>query len=67
AHLINMRDYFKSELEQLAPLAEAGLIEIEPGAVQVTATGWYVVRAVAMTFDRYLQNDKLRERFSRII
>ncbi|HEY0855532.1 MAG TPA: oxygen-independent coproporphyrinogen III oxidase [Albitalea sp.] len=67
AHLINMRDYFKSELEQLAPLAEAGLVEIEPGAVQVTATGWYVVRAVAMTFDRYLQNDKLRERFSRII
>ncbi|HJV60743.1 MAG TPA: oxygen-independent coproporphyrinogen III oxidase [Albitalea sp.] len=67
AYLIKMREYFKSELEQLAPLAEAGLVEIEPGAVQVTATGWYVVRAVAMVFDRYLQNDKLRERFSRII
>ena len=46
---------------------EAGLVEIEPGAVQVTASGWYVVRAVAMAFDRALQNDKLRERFSRII
>jgi oxygen-independent coproporphyrinogen-3 oxidase len=33
----------------------------------VTATGWYVVRAVAMVFDRWLQGDKLRERFSRVI
>jgi oxygen-independent coproporphyrinogen-3 oxidase len=35
--------------------------------VQVTATGWYFVRAVAMVFDRHLRADKLRERFSRII
>ena len=67
AHLINMREYFARELEALQPMAEAGLLELEPGAVQVTATGWYVVRAVAMVFDRSLQNDKLRERFSRII
>jgi oxygen-independent coproporphyrinogen-3 oxidase len=67
AHLIKFREYFARELEQLAPLAEAGLVEMEEGALQVTATGWYVVRAIAMAFDRYLQNDKLRERFSRII
>jgi oxygen-independent coproporphyrinogen-3 oxidase len=67
AHLINMREYFARELEQLQPMAEAGLVELEPGAVQVTATGWYVVRAVAMVFDRSLQSDKVRERFSRII
>ena len=62
-----MREYFARELEQLQPMAEAGLVEFEPGAVQVTATGWYVVRAVAMVFDRYLQSDRQRERFSRII
>jgi oxygen-independent coproporphyrinogen-3 oxidase len=67
AHLIRMRDYFAGELERLAPLADAGLVEIERDAIQVTATGWYVVRAVAMVFDRYLQNDQVRERFSRII
>ena len=67
AHLIDMREYFAHELAQLQPMAEAGLVELEPGAVQVTASGWYVVRAVAMVFDRALQNDKLRERFSRII
>ena len=40
---------------------------MEPGAIQVTPAGWYVVRAVAMVFDRYLRNDQMRERFSRII
>jgi len=67
AHLVRVREYFASELEQLAPLAAAGLVELEDDAIQVTAAGWYVVRAVAMVFDRYLQTDKLRERFSRII
>lgn len=67
AHLVKFREVFASELEQLAPLAEAGLVELESGAIQVTATGWYIVRAVAMVFDRYLQSDKQRERFSRII
>jgi oxygen-independent coproporphyrinogen III oxidase len=67
AHGIKMREHFASELAQLAPLAEAGLVEIEPDAVQVTASGWYVVRAVAMLFDRHLQNDKPRERFSRVL
>ena len=67
AHLVKFREAFKSEIEQLAPLAEAGLVEIEPSAIQVTAAGWYVVRAVAMVFDRYLRTDQLRERFSRII
>ena len=27
-------------------------VEIVPGAIQVTATGWYVVRAVAMVLHR---------------
>jgi oxygen-independent coproporphyrinogen-3 oxidase len=67
AHLIKMREYFARELEALQPMAEAGLVEVGADAIQVTATGWYVVRAVAMVFDRWLQNDKLRERFSRII
>ena len=67
AHLIRMREYFAAELERLKPMAEAGLVELEPGAIQVTATGWYIVRAVAMVFDRALQTDQQRERFSRII
>jgi len=67
AHLVNFSDYFRSELAQLAPLCALGLLTVEPGAIQVTPAGWFFVRAVAMVFDRYLQADASRTRFSRII
>ena len=67
AHLIDMREYFARELQALQPMAEAGLVQLEPGAIQVSATGWFIVRAVAMVFDRWLQGDQQRERFSRVI
>jgi oxygen-independent coproporphyrinogen-3 oxidase len=67
AHLIKMKDYFASELAELAPLAEGGLVELSDDAIQVTASGWYFVRGVAMVFDKHLRADKVRERFSRII
>jgi oxygen-independent coproporphyrinogen III oxidase len=66
AHGIDTRETFAPELERLAAQAEQGLVTIEPRAIQVTPTGWYFVRAVAMVFDRYL-NAAQRERFSRII
>jgi oxygen-independent coproporphyrinogen-3 oxidase len=44
-----------------------GLVEVGEREIQVTATGWFFVRAVAMVFDRHLQADRVRERFSRII
>jgi oxygen-independent coproporphyrinogen-3 oxidase len=67
AHLIKMRDYFAAELASLQPLVEGGLVEVGDDAIQVTATGWFFVRGVAMAFDKHLQADKARERFSRII
>jgi oxygen-independent coproporphyrinogen III oxidase len=67
AHPVVVREYFARELAQLQPMADADLLVIEPGAVQVTATGWYVVRAVAMVFDGWLHTDPLRDRFSRIL
>jgi oxygen-independent coproporphyrinogen-3 oxidase len=35
--------------------------------VEVTATGWFLVRAIAMVFDKNLQVDLDRARFSKII
>jgi oxygen-independent coproporphyrinogen III oxidase len=67
AHLINFETYFHAELAQLAPMVERGLVVLEPGVIQVTPQGWFFVRAIAMQFDRHLQADKARERFSRII
>jgi len=67
AHLIDFRKHFSAELEQLRALESSGLVVLEPAAIQVTALGWYFIRSVAMVFDKYLQADRTRERFSRII
>ena len=43
------------------------MVVLDDSGIQVTAMGWYFVRAIAMVFDRYLQSDRNRARFSRII
>ncbi|MES2402184.1 MAG: oxygen-independent coproporphyrinogen III oxidase, partial [Pseudomonadota bacterium] len=67
AWLLDFRSYFAAEMEQLRDLADAGLVLLDESGIQVTAQGWFFVRAVAMVFDRYLQADRNRARFSRII
>jgi oxygen-independent coproporphyrinogen-3 oxidase len=65
--LIDFRTYFAPELEQLTEMAGQGLVTLGSDGVEVTDMGWYFVRGIAMVFDRYLQADKNRARFSRII
>jgi len=67
AYLISFNTYFAKELESLASLTNDGLVEVTDSSLQVTALGWYFVRGIAMLFDRYLQIDKTRATFSRII
>lgn len=67
AHLVNVAEYFKPELERMRELAEQGLVTVDADAIQVTPLGWFFVRAVAMVFDRYLQADRSRAKFSKII
>jgi oxygen-independent coproporphyrinogen-3 oxidase len=59
--------YFAKELAALRAMADAGLVELEARAVQVTVVGWFLVRAVAMVFDRHLQAAQDRRRFSKIV
>ncbi|MDO9002555.1 MAG: oxygen-independent coproporphyrinogen III oxidase [Aquabacterium sp.] len=67
AHLVKMHEVFAHEFEELKQLEKMGLVEVSDQDIQVTAMGWFFVRAVAMVFDRNLQADRVRERFSRII
>jgi oxygen-independent coproporphyrinogen-3 oxidase len=67
SYLVRFREHFAAELERLQPFVDAELAVVEPGAIQVTAAGWYVVRAIAMVFDRHIHLDRQRERFSRVI
>ncbi|MDO9159469.1 MAG: coproporphyrinogen III oxidase, partial [Burkholderiaceae bacterium] len=66
-HLIEFRSYFKRELEVLSDLQSHGLVTVSESGIRVTSAGWYLVRAIAMTFDRYLQVDQDRARFSKLI
>jgi oxygen-independent coproporphyrinogen-3 oxidase len=67
AHLLDFKSYFAKEMEALQTLAEQGLVVVDDSGIQVTEQGWFFVRAVAMGFDRNLQTDRTRARFSKII
>ena len=67
AYLVDFAHYFSQEMSALESLQEQGLVTLDSTGIQVTADGWFFVRAVAMVFDRYLQSDRTRAKFSRII
>ena len=67
AWLIDFKSYFKSEMTHLEALQSQGLVALSDAGIQVTPMGWFFVRGVAMSFDRYLQADANRTRFSKII
>ena len=67
AYAIEFRSYFAAEMATLEKLAEQGLVKLNENNIEVTATGWFFVRAVAMVFDRYLQTDRTTARFSKIL
>jgi oxygen-independent coproporphyrinogen III oxidase len=67
AWLLDFSEYFAPELAALREMAGTGLVTVDDCGIQVTPTGWYFVRGIAMVFDRYLQADRNRARFSRII
>jgi len=66
-HLIDCKSYFAAELDALRGLQTQGLVEISETGIQITEAGCLLVPAVVMVFDRYLQADRARARFSRII
>ena len=67
AHLIDFDRYFARELEDLAKLADDGLVEMDDEWIHVTPRGRLLVRAVCMVFDRYLREAQQRGRYSRVM
>jgi len=67
AWLVDFKKYFAAELTQLEGMQAQGLVQLSDTGIQVTGMGWFFVRGVAMVFDRYLQADRNRTRFSKII
>jgi oxygen-independent coproporphyrinogen-3 oxidase len=67
AWLIDFKTLFAKEMAQLQEMQAQGLVTLSAAGIQVTAIGWFLVRGVAMVFDRYVQADRNRSRFSKII
>ena len=67
AWLIDFKTLFAKEMTLLEELQTQGLVQIHQNGIQVTPTGWFFVRGVAMVFDRYVQADRNHSRFSKII
>ncbi len=67
AWVLDFKTYFAPEMERLRELENDGLVVLSDSGIEVTPEGRFVLRAVAMVFDRYLQTDLNRSRFSRII
>jgi oxygen-independent coproporphyrinogen-3 oxidase len=67
AYMIDFKKYFATELQAIEDMQSTGMVELEDGGIQITSMGWFFVRGIAMLFDRYLQSDRNRARFSKII
>jgi oxygen-independent coproporphyrinogen-3 oxidase len=67
AFLIDFQAYFANELKSLESMQTHGLLKLDTQSIEVTKKGWYLVRAIAMVFDKYLTLDENRARFSKII
>ncbi len=65
-HGVDFASYFSTELQQLRPYEEAGLITVDASAIRVTAKGRLFVRASGMVFDKYL-SQPTTSTFSKLI
>jgi len=65
AHTVDFRHCFAAEFAALGPLVAQGLVRLTDHDIKVTPRGWFLVRAVAMVFDKYCGAH--RERFSRVV
>jgi len=67
SYLINFREYFAAEFEDLKAFADEGLVTLTPEWIEVTPRGRMIVRAICMVFDKYLRASRERNRYSRVI
>jgi len=67
AYLIDFKRYFVEELADLALFVQEGLVDVTPEWITVTPRGRLLIRAICMTFDHYLRENRRRAGYSRVI
>ncbi len=64
---MDARAWLADDLVRLQPLADDGLVILHDDGIEVTDLGRLFVRNVCMVFDRYLEGDPARRRYSRTV
>ncbi len=65
---VDFAEHFAAEIEQLEGFVEQGVLRRDDGGWHATLPGTFVIRNVAMIFDRYLEADhRTASRYSRTI
>lgn len=64
---LDFSQYFAAELPKLEELNKLGLIELSPNSFKVTDKGRFLIRNVALVFDKYLQQTKNNTSYSKSI
>ena len=59
--------YFAAELADLQQLAQLGLLKISNNRIEVSAKGRFLIRNIAMVFDRYLRHSETRTKYSQTV
>ncbi|MDX1497749.1 MAG: oxygen-independent coproporphyrinogen III oxidase [Salinisphaeraceae bacterium] len=66
-HGIDFDRYFERDLGRLKPYLQRGLITVSDHSLQVTETGRYLLRPMAMAFDPYMNQGETSGEFSKVI
>jgi len=66
-HNVNVHGHFAAELERLQGFVDDGLVRWNGPVIEVTESGWFLVRAIAMVFDKHLAAAREPRRFSRVL
>ena len=64
---IRFRDYFAVEMSELKEMENYGLVEIEPQFILVTDKGRFLIRNIAMIFDKHLRTGKTHATYSKTV
>jgi oxygen-independent coproporphyrinogen-3 oxidase len=67
AHLIEFGKYFATEITDLKPFQDAGLLKLDDQWLTVTPLGRFFIRNICMVFDRYLREGRERARYSKAV
>lgn len=64
---ITFEDYFATALPRIYQMADDGLLSISEKKLEISSTGRLLARNICMEFDRYLEERRVEERYSRTI